>query len=360
MVYQLARGFVFFLTDTMTAFSTDQTDQTEDDFDDDLDEAVFIRSNRDRRVLKKARESQKPVLTRQSDKASEVLREAAASGVETDTFNPSFACKFFERDWVIEYLGGFYDNNLISDVIARVKGGKEANVYVCVAQPHIGTELLAGKLYRPRMFRNLKNDAEYRAGGDLIGEDGKALFKKREQRAVAKRTRVGLEILQQSWLSNEFGTLTALYEAGALVPRPYSNGEHAILMEYLGERGQPATTLNHVTLQGLEEAKRLFDLVVDNVRLMLSKNVVHGDLSAYNIMYWQGNIRMIDFPQAVNPYHNPKAFDIFARDVERICQYFAPYGIDVRHWQLARALWKQVLGIEPSEAKDIQHGRWSQ
>jgi RIO kinase 1 len=240
-----------------------------------------------------------------------------------------------------------------------VKGGKEANVYVCVARPHVGVELLAGKLYRPRMFRNLKNDADYRAGGELVGADGKALRKEREQRAVAKRTKVGLQMLHQSWLSNEYGTLTMLHEAGALVPKPYANSENAILMEYLGERGLPANTLNHVTLSGHDEAKRLFDLVVDNIRLMLSKNVIHGDLSAYNIMYWDGQIRIIDFPQAVNPYRNPKAYTIFARDVERICEYFEPYDIDVRHWQLARALWKQVLGVEPSETNEIQRGRWT-
>ncbi len=299
-------------------------------------------------------------MTRQSEKAAEILKEAAASGVETDTFNPSFVCKFFERDWVIEYFGGFYENNLISDVIQSVKGGKEANVYVCVARPHVGVELLAGKLYRPRMHRNLKNDAEYRMGGDLVGGDGKALRKERENRAVAKRSKVGLQMLQQSWLSNEYGTLTALHAAGVLVPKPYANGENAMLMEFLGERGQPATTLNHVALSGLDEARHLFDVVVDNIRLMLKHNVIHGDLSAYNIMYWQGDIRIIDFPQAVNPYKNPHAYKLFARDVERVCQYFEPYGIDVRHWQLARALWKQVLEIEPDETKDIQRGRWTQ
>lgn len=331
----------------------------EEDFEADLDEVDFIKSNRDRRAIKKKTESQKPVLTRQSEKAAEVLKEAKASGVEADVFNPSFVCKFFERDWVVEYFGGFYDNNLISDVVARVKGGKEANVYVCVARPHVGPELLAGKLYRPRMHRNLKNDAEYRQGGELIGADGKALRKERENRAVAKRTKVGLQMLHQSWLSNEFGTLTALHAAGASVPKVFANSENALLMEYLGERGRPAPALNHVTLDD-DEARKLFQLVVDNIRLMLKHNVVHGDLSAYNILYWQGDIRIIDFPQAVNPYKNPHAYRIFARDVERVCEYFGQYGIEARHWLLARDLWKQVLGVEPSETKEIQRGRWTQ
>lgn len=327
-------------------------------YEDDLDDASFIVKNRDRRAIKKAG-AEKPKLTRQSEKAAEILKEAAASGVEADVFNPSFVCKFFERDWVVQYFGGFYDNNLISDVISRVKGGKEANVYVCVARPHVGPELLAGKLYRPRMFRNLKNDAEYRVGGDIVGSDGKVMRKKREQRAVAKRTDFGQQVLTGTWLSNEIATLGTLHAAGAKVPKPYSTGEQAILMEFLGERGMPATTLNHITL-GDDEARKLFHLVIDNIRLMLANNVVHGDLSAYNILYWQGDIRIIDFPQAVNPYKNPNAYRIFERDVERICQDFEPYGIDTRPALLARDLWKQVLGVEPSETKDIQRGRWTQ
>ena len=199
----------------------------------------------------------------------------------------------------------------------------------------------------------------YRLGGDIVGSDGKVMRKKREQRAVAKRTDFGQQVLTGTWLSNEIATLGMLHATGAKVPKPYSTGEQAILMEFLGERGMPATTLNHITL-GDDETRKLFHLVIDNIRLMLANNVVHGDLSAYNILYWQGDIRIIDFPQAVNPYKNPNAYRIFERDVERICRYFEPYGIDTRPALLARDLWKQVLGVEPSETKDIQRGRWTQ
>jgi catechol 2,3-dioxygenase-like lactoylglutathione lyase family enzyme len=45
----------------------------------------------------------------------------------------------------------------ILDVLRRVKGGKEANVYCCRTHPSTGVDLLAAKLYRPRMFRNLRS-----------------------------------------------------------------------------------------------------------------------------------------------------------------------------------------------------------
>ena len=55
-----------------------------------------------------------------------------------------------ERQWVINSTISFYQNKLITDLTRLVKGGKEANVYVCTAGENVPYELLAAKLYRPR------------------------------------------------------------------------------------------------------------------------------------------------------------------------------------------------------------------
>ena len=36
------------------------------------------------------------------------------------------------------------------------------------------------------------------------------------------------------------------------------------------------------------EARTLFDRLMENVRLMLEHHLVHADLSAYNVLYWEG------------------------------------------------------------------------
>ncbi|NIT56687.1 MAG: serine protein kinase RIO, partial [Aliifodinibius sp.] len=71
-----------------------------------------------------------------------------------------------------------------------------------------------------------------------------------------------------------------------------------------------------------DEAQLLFDRVIHNVELMLKHNRVHADLSAYNILYWEGEIILIDFPQAISPVNNQSAYLIFKRDMLRICEYF--------------------------------------
>ena len=70
----------------------------------------------------------------------------------------------FEAAWLRASIASFYEEEWISDVLASVKGGKEANVYRCQAHPNTGEQLLAAKVYRPRQFRNLRNDKAYRDG----------------------------------------------------------------------------------------------------------------------------------------------------------------------------------------------------
>ena len=66
-------------------------------------------------------------------------------------FVPSYAASLdplhHERQWVINSVAPFYQDNIITDVTRLVKGGKEANVYGCDAHPATGLELIAAKLY---------------------------------------------------------------------------------------------------------------------------------------------------------------------------------------------------------------------
>jgi RIO kinase 1 len=260
-------------------------------------------------------------------------------------FNPSFRASRHERAWILTYLGPFYNDHLISDVLGQVKGGKEAMVYRCQAHPATGVELLAAKLYRPSIFRTLKNDAVYRTGRQALDEEGKPIQDRRRQRAMLKKTNHGRALLHNAWLAHEFETLRLLYEAGAAVPRPLARGENAILMGYVGDGRLPASTLNHVTLRAAE-AGPLLQLLLDNVELFLSRRRVHGDLSAYNVLYWQGQATIIDFPQAVDPYTNPAAFGMLTRDLTRLCHYFAQYGPTPDPIALATALWQRHIPVE--------------
>lgn len=254
------------------------------------------------------------------------------------SFHYTYKAARFEEWWLLDSLGDFYEHKWISDVLRRLKGGKEASVYLCRGSESTQSDLLTAKVYRPRSLRNLKNDGIYRTGRTDLDEDGNALVKEADVNAIRKRTSYGEELRHQSWIAYEFKTLELLYDAGADVPRPFAMEKNAILMEYIGDLNTAAPTLNAVTLER-EEARELFDRVVLNLNLLLANQRIHGDLSAYNILYWDGGITLIDFPQVVHPETNPSAWVIFLRDVTRVCQYFASQGVRNNARKLAADLW---------------------
>ncbi len=261
--------------------------------------------------------------------------ESAPAG---PVFIPTFSGSDWERWWIHNYLGPFHREELITDVLRQVAGGKEATVYCCTANPATGLEFIAAKVYRPRFFRQLRNDALYRQGRRLIDATGKAVRDRRHLRAVAKGTRIGKNVQHASWMAHEYETLRVLHAAGVSVPRPLALGDNAMLMEYVGDLNAPAPRLNQARLSRAE-AQRLYTRLMEDVERMLAAGRVHADLSAYNVLYWQGEVWLIDFPQAVDPWVHPDAFPIFQRDVTRLCQFFRRYGIQSDPRALAESMW---------------------
>lgn len=289
------------------------------------------RSRRDAKPNRKAASS--PL---SSPEAASILAEQAD---REESFDFSYDASRHERVWIEDSLGEFYEQHWIDDVLRLVQGGKEASVYLCSSGHSLDQPWLAAKVYRPRRFRNLKNDHLYREGRFQLDGNGHVIKDSGRLHAIQKRTEFGRELLHTSWIEHEVKTLQMLRTAGADVPEVFVSDNNAILMTYVGDEEVGAPTLNSVRL-GREEARPLFERVVHNIELMLSLNRVHGDLSAYNILYWEGEITLIDFPQAIDPDVNRSAYAIFHRDVTRICEYFRRQGVSSRPDRLAAGLWK--------------------
>jgi len=307
------------------------------DFDelDELGNLPYIRNMpADRqRASKKQRPKNKP----KSDVAELVAEQADGQ----ESFDFTYNASRHEREWIINSLGGFYEGHWLDDVLRLIKGGKEAHVYQCQANPSVSglsQPFLAAKVYRPRRFRNLRNDKMYREGRDLLDSDGRLITNEGMLHAIHRKTGYGLDLLHASWIEHEYSALRLLHAAGADVPLPLERGDNAILMAYIGDEGMPAPTLNSVNLDP-DEAAPLFERVLRNIEIMLAQERVHGDLSAYNILYWQGQITLIDFPQVVEPGVNRNAFKSFERDVVRICEYFARQGVRCSPRKIAVDLW---------------------
>jgi len=255
------------------------------------------------------------------------------------SFEFTYQASRHEQGWLLSSLGAFYERGWITDILRMVKGGKEASVYLCASGKSVQAPYLAAKVFRPRQFRNLKKDHLYRLDREVLDELGRPIVDLGMLKAQRKRSVYGEQNRHQSWLAHEFQALQTLHAAGADVPQPYEMDENAILMGFIGDELTAAPTLNTVRLQR-GEAKPLFTRILHNVELMLDNDIVHADLSAYNILYWNGAITLIDFPQVISPERHRSGYHIFRRDMTRLCEYFNRQGLDLDPLHLAADLWQ--------------------
>jgi len=221
----------------------------------------------------------------------------------------------------------FFDEGLIEAVLLPLKHGKEASVHLCRANPRTtGEEFVALKLYHPLNKRDFRDESLYR--------DGEFIKERRIRAALEQKTKFGREVQGGLWVSREWETLRKLSGLGAPVPRPIECTDDAILMTYIGDRIAPAPRLDD-----REELEALWERIHDGLEHMLYRDVVHGDLSAYNVLVWDGEVIVIDFPQAVDPKKNRHAQAFLERDVRRIGQWFEHQGLHLPWERIADDLW---------------------
>ena len=232
-------------------------------------------------------------------------------------------------DWVI--TEDFDDVDL--GVIAT---GKEGEVGLVERNAHDGvrSHLIARKRYRPRSVKK----GELQALGferaptfrnDIMYRDGRNYGKRsRDRRAVETMTNYGKELVKQKWLGHEFEVMRAVWEVGASVPYPISVADDGgLLLEYVGDEARAAPRLAQARLSK-PELEVAWEQLRDNVRLVTEAGYAHADLSAYNTLWWNEQIWLIDFPQAVDLVESPHGFDLLHRDAMNVCTWFASKGIE--------------------------------
>lgn len=239
-----------------------------------------------------------------------------------------------EYETLTGLLESFLDDSLMLEVLEVVKGGKEATVFRCRAAPSTGERYFAAKVYRPMARRTFRNDAIY--------QQGRVILDKRARRASQNRSEFGRQVQQGLWVQAEFAAQSRLYESGADVPRPWRCNGSAILMEWIGDEA-PAPQLRHTQLTSVE-ARELHRTLLANIELMLRENLIHSDLSPFNILHaGPGRVKIIDFPQAVDARTNPQAAYLLERDVENVCRFFEKFGVRSDPSRFARDLWRRFV-----------------
>ncbi len=237
-----------------------------------------------------------------------------------------------DRKFIDSGLEELFIRGLIKEVLWQLKSGKEATVYVCEGQ----TGLVAAKLYVDSRVRGFKDDALYREGRN-IGD-------KRLQKAIDQRSETGISAQNFLWVQEEFQQLHALHNAGVRVPKPLAHEGSVILMEFIGDENEVAQRVADARLSR-EQAEIAFNQALEQYGRILSTGRVHGDFSTFNLLWWQGECVVIDFPQVVS-IKQPAAKPILERDIQGLCRTFSTFGI--------KKDWVAALKIIQARARALQ------
>mgnify|MGYP006284898573 FL=1 len=186
-----------------------------------------------------------------------------------------------------------------------ISSGKEATVYHALGGSD--NDEVAVKIYRISAS-NFNDMREYLAGDP------------RFENLRGDKKRIVL-----AWVRKEFANLKRAAEAGVRVPEPIAVQRNVLVMEFLGDDGARAPTLDDAHLENPETA---YGVVREYVRRLYDAGLVHGDLSEYNIIVHDGELCIIDVGQAVTVHH-PNSDDFLTRDCANVASFFQRQGMDV-------------------------------
>lgn len=226
-------------------------------------------------------------------------------------------------------------DGIIEEVIGRLKSGKEADIY----RVRRGGEVIAAKVYKDRATRSFKSNADYKEGRDVRNS--------RTKRAIDSGSRFGRRAEEDAWKSAEADALSRLYAAGLRVPRPVMFYEGVLLMHMVSDKdGNAAPRLNDLAFTQLEAFSLYLELRRQIIG-MLCLDLIHGDLSPFNILAGAEGATIIDFPQVVSAPHSSRAEWFFRRDFETVRLFLAGFDERLRGFgDDARKIWSAYVRRE--------------
>jgi RIO kinase 1 len=208
-------------------------------------------------------------------------------------------------------------SQIATDVTGIISAGKEATVFFAFWRDFP----LALKVYRLHHTPHAK-------GGKRKGHQG---FSKD---------------IMSYWASREFWILDRAFRAGVNVPTPARQIDNMFTARFIGEEGQAAPLLKDASI---EYPNRLFDMIIDQIFTLYRAFIIHGDLSGYNILYYDEKSWIIDFPQAIDFASRPgrhrvlrEGRPILLRDITNIVRFFKRFGIKADPESLCEEAMEQV------------------
>ena len=193
-----------------------------------------------------------------------------------------------------------HSRNYFDRLTSPLKVGKESNVFLAEK----GSQKIIVKIYRQqncdfkRMFEYIKQDPRY-----------ETLRNKRREIIFA-------------WTQREYKNLHRAMTAKINSPKPLGWKFNILLEEMIGD-DEPALPLKD---QPPRNPKKFFAEVITQMQKLYKVGLIHGDLSAFNILNFNEKPYLIDFSQSTT-VKTPNSMELLERDIHNILVFFRKFGI---------------------------------
>ncbi|KAJ4758462.1 Serine/threonine-protein kinase RIO1 [Rhynchospora pubera] len=202
------------------------------------------------------------------------------------------------------------NRGVFNDINGCISTGKEANVYHATKAD--GREL-AIKVYKTSVL--VFKDRDRYVQGDYRFRHG---YCKHNPRKMVK-----------TWALKEMRNLSRMKAAGIRCPTPLLLRQHVLVMDFIGgEGGWAAPRLKDVNLSEGKLRESYVEIITAMRTLYQKCKLVHGDLSEYNILYYNGHLYIIDVSQSVDLDH-PLALEFLSEDCLHVTDFFKKHGVAV-------------------------------
>jgi len=219
------------------------------------------------------------------------------------------------------------DDGMIDAVLRPLKSGKEASVYVVRS----GDAVRCAKVYKDMAQRSFQARVQYQEGRKVRGS--------RQARAIGKATKFGRREQETAWKNTEVDALYLLADAGVRVPQPHGFFHGVLLMDLVTDAaGHSAPRLGEVELDA-DQARAFHRMLIADVVRMLALGLIHGDLSAYNVLVAADGPVIIDFPQVVSAAGNNAARAMLLRDVHNLRDCLGRFAPELLATHYGEEMW---------------------
>ena len=219
-------------------------------------------------------------------------------------------------DWLVTSQGA------VDTELGILKTGKEADVFLLERADPVdpdGGVVMAAKRYRTPDRRSFHRSASY--------TEGRSMKRSRDQRAIKRKSTFGREVAAGEWAVSEWDALKRCWALGLPVPYPVQIDGTEILMEWVTHDGDTAPRLAQLRPDA-DLLASYYDQLRDALATMVQAGIVHGDLSAYNILAAGERLVIIDLPQIVDLVGNTQGMDFLMRDCANVCAWFRQKGLE--------------------------------